>query len=438
MFAIPPGNTSLIDLVEQTVAAIYGQGAVAEFGTYGPTISDTDNITRSEPVPLSEQECEASSLPPGTILSKIFVSRAGVEIPLAEDDYRWSDARGRVEIAFEDGRFDLFFKAEDGSETSLRSLPVLDENEIKLLFCSGRIGEAAVYIRDADAAGYISNLEETRIETIAENARPEMSWNLLQTLCWVYLRDLETVSYFKDGRAPGEYREESRLPDGRVKTAWQGGMNYDDANDIELLKIGLVSSEGVQPDRFPFARYADAEAEFIAKLYSGELLAEGLRNGEGDLKEIPNRQWGDLKIYSEPPRAGPKDMGRKGATVWHKLRFDRERVEALWHPLNNHVGAGENEAVKENSSAAGSKKKRDNRGLKKSPDTIAAEKSVAAIIKFRDEQGNNTLSEYTVKQFMDHVGKKPPFLNSQRSLPGLTTFKTIIRDEKRKAAKKSE
>ena len=156
MFAIPPGNTSLKEFIENVVAAIYGQDAIAEFDVYSG--SGADSIIRSEPVPLTEQECVACSLPHGTVLAKEFVSRAGVEIRRSEDGARRSDARRQVEIAFEDGGFELFFKADDGAETSLRSLPVMDDYEFMVLFHDGRIGDADVYISNADANKFVEKM----------------------------------------------------------------------------------------------------------------------------------------------------------------------------------------------------------------------------------------------------------------------------------------
>jgi hypothetical protein len=85
--------------------------------------------------------------------------------------------------------------------------------------------------------------------------------------------------------------------------------------------------------------FEQAESLVIERLRRGELRAWGLRNGTGDLEEIEQTQWADLRFYYHPLRqrtctsslsAAPQNFLRPDSTYWTQLTLKREDVLAFW------------------------------------------------------------------------------------------------------------
>lgn len=132
------------------------------------------------------------------------------------------------------------------------------------------------------------------------NAQP--LWNLAQVAAWIIRRDLAFV-------------DESRDRDDIVALVTGKGRSIQEAEFAHVCRGG-EKAEIVQ------AR------ELLRKaLLTGELIALGLANNTGDRTTVPQEQWEDLRFQDDgaaPPRA------RRGATLWHGLKFESQAVMELW------------------------------------------------------------------------------------------------------------
>ena len=156
------------------------------------------------------------------------------------------------------------------------------------------------YVGPQDARAIMAGFRDRLL-----NHQPPLSdpyLNLAQLLAWVYIRDPDAVRDYSNANpqrldAAGIYitivqmREQRHLP-----------------CDEELIACGAILHE----------------------LREGRLVAYGLENGTGALKEIPTLQWVDMETYFAPDCAKPTDFSRRGATEWRELKFKREQVLALW------------------------------------------------------------------------------------------------------------
>lgn len=150
----------------------------------------------------------------------------------------------------------------------------------------------------------------------------EPYWNLIQTLGWVYRRDREWVRRAGDEVTDhGTFPQEMQLPDGRVElVATPAGPPSDLKLEIAAALAGDAAYQTV----------GDAESALLTVLRHGRLNALGLENNKGDIRGVPTVQWADLIFYFDPPRAGPLNIARTGATHWHGLKFSRSEVLEIW------------------------------------------------------------------------------------------------------------
>jgi hypothetical protein len=162
-----------------------------------------------------------------------------------------------------------------------------------------------------------------RLDNDGETADPLFDtewWNLHQALAWVYLGDRALVK--------------------------QGALVNEGAAFAIQLKLEATERQGACYPSFSAAEKAIGEA-----LQTGKLTAYGLRNGEGDLVDIPSVQWGELKTYwgcDSADHAGPSDCFRPMASRWFTLRFKRKAILALWpDPLDqlDHLRSAEEQSV---------------------------------------------------------------------------------------------
>ena len=112
-----------------------------------------------------------------------------------------------------------------------------------------------------------------------------------------------------------------RLPDGRVELVETPAGR---PSDLKLEITGVLS------DSTAYQTLGDAENALLLVLRNGQLNALGLENNKGNLREVPTVQWAGLKFYFDPPRAGPVNIARIGATHWHDLKFSRSEVLRIW------------------------------------------------------------------------------------------------------------
>ena len=154
-------------------------------------------------------------------------------------------------------------------------------------------------------------------------------WNLIQTLAW---GDRASVRRASDGvENHRTFLQEMQLPDGRVELVETPANPLSDLH----LEIAAAYKGGAV-----YQTLDDAENALLDVLRNGRLNALGLENNMGDLLEIPLAQWAGLKFYFGPPRAGPFNIARIGATYWHGLKFSRSEVLEIWSdPFDSSVEA---------------------------------------------------------------------------------------------------
>ena len=124
-------------------------------------------------------------------------------------------------------------------------------------------------------------------------------WGPAQLLSWVYLRNRAVVR----AASPQDFFERE-LTRKELRDRGRNGACY--------------------------RTFEEAEDAVMVELQTGRLPSTGLANDEGDRKEIPSLLWADLEFSEDLISAKPKDFSRTTATVWHKLRFPREDVLAIW------------------------------------------------------------------------------------------------------------
>ena len=194
----------------------------------------------------------------------------------------------------------------------------------------------------------------------------EPYWNLIQVLAWVYSGDRGLVRRASDDVIDhGTFSQQLRLPDGRkdwtetaaeapgpveleVTAAYRGGAAYPSLDRPEavgktqevVLEDGLYPSLDDAEDDVP--SLDDAEDDVLAATRDGRLSVRGLKNGKGDLQEIPQIQRAALEFYfDQRERAYAAPRIRSGATHWHGLKFLRTEVLALWPDPFDNVLQGE-------------------------------------------------------------------------------------------------
>jgi hypothetical protein len=153
----------------------------------------------------------------------------------------------------------------------------------------------------------------------------ESYWNLMQTLAWVYLGDRTLVRCVADGAERGTFWQQLTLPDGRKEWA------ETQAPPPGPLKLAIIAAD---KKGAAYASFKHAKAALLAALRKGLVRVLGLANDRGDLQEISDHLWYDLKFEFHSPGekhcAGPVDTFRADATRWYRLRFKREDVFKLW------------------------------------------------------------------------------------------------------------
>jgi hypothetical protein len=150
--------------------------------------------------------------------------------------------------------------------------------------------------------------------------------------------------YFEAAEVPWRLDNGGETADSLFETEWWNlhqvlARVY--VSDRALVREGAVVQEGLgfamrlmeESTNRPRACYLSfrlpQEALFEA-LQTRKLTAYGLKNGEGDLTEIPALQWTDLTFLWNPDHPGPRDCFLLGATRWIALHFRRKDILALW------------------------------------------------------------------------------------------------------------
>jgi hypothetical protein len=204
------------------------------------------------------------------------------------------------------------------------------------LISKARTGETTPEIAEAQAkdAG-LPPLASTP-DLVEFDPMRESRWTLVMVIVWIAWRDLNHVA-----EQQANYRERSthwifrewKQPsnDGKKFTRQEGWFLevWHPANFLRLLlEHEYLRSTGELPATSEYSP-ADAELELRRALSDAKLKAEGF-NRNGDLVEIPAREWARLQRFQERDRDVFKYNAIDHDEPYKEILFQRDELIALW------------------------------------------------------------------------------------------------------------
>lgn len=162
--------------------------------------------------------------------------------------------------------------------------------------------------------------------TLATDVQPfeEIHWNLLQVLAWIYTGDRTAVAECSAAVTDhGSIWQQLMLPDGRQELV----NTPAERPGFISLYVRASWNGGAATKTF-----ADARREFLTALESENLIAMGVRNGQGEVQKIDPMTLYDAEIWEVrgAPEIGPRRYHQSGATRWSQVRMRRDAVLAVW------------------------------------------------------------------------------------------------------------
>ena len=157
---------------------------------------------------------------------------------------------------------------------------------------------------------------------------PEHWLNYLQTLSWVFTRNEDVVSLFRNLQPTG-----SDIP--RLEgVARDDGFFHLEMHPDVIIRMAMIQRPGAELDS-----YEEADFDIRLKLQAGSVDCWGRRASGSDLEKIPRQEWADLTILYDLADPSVESTARSindagevtdNAPPWRFLRFERDNVLACW------------------------------------------------------------------------------------------------------------
>lgn len=297
--AVPEGYTALKEIVERTVAILWGDWAIAELA-------------------VGKIKQGASFELDGEILhnADITIIRDGLEIPENIDAANWKCARETIRQLLIDG--DVSAKAEHPKSFKEILIPkrywtgcsVNYQCSIEQGLYYGALDESALEQRTIFVGSAQAEEVFAWLRGYAETFK-EKDWNQAQALGWIYTRWPETV------RDASPYRTEyhGRTPPRR------GGEDMAIHSAFHGLPVSLS--------------YDETKAQLLNALRSGKIEATGIKGMLGERTLIPREFWIDADFFWSDKGGldyAAIDGFAPDALRWESVFFPSATILALWRP----------------------------------------------------------------------------------------------------------